>query len=121
MGPNNAFVGNPDMKSSRGIPSWSNKAFFIPTPASSSHRVGFTTEISEPDPDTDTDTSGFIFYGATALHLSADNTLHGLWYVLPTQSNKIWSLHWNATGDQSDGRLSVTLRSVPPVQPFDSA
>ncbi|KAI1420020.1 hypothetical protein F5Y12DRAFT_165646 [Xylaria sp. FL1777] len=115
-GPNNAFVGNPDMKSSRGIPSWSNKAFFIPTSTSSSHDVGFTSKTG-----TDRDTSGFVFYGATALHQSADKTLQGLWYVLPTQARRVWSLHWNATSDKGDGHLSVTLRSVAPVQPFDSA
>ncbi|KAI0429455.1 hypothetical protein F5Y09DRAFT_310287 [Xylaria sp. FL1042] len=117
-GPNNAFVGNPDMKSSRGIPTWSNKAFFIPSATSLSHNVGFTSKTSEPDTDADMDTSGFIFYGATALHLNADNTLHGLWYVLPTPSSRVWSLHWNATGDKSDGHLSVTLRNVAPVQPI---
>ncbi|KAF2963046.1 hypothetical protein GQX73_g10525 [Xylaria multiplex] len=117
-GPNDGLIGNPDMKTSRGFPSWSNKAFFIPASMSSSHQVGFKSKtLDSPNPDTDT--SGFIFYGATALHLSADGTLHGLWYVLPTQSKKIWSLHWNATtGDKSDGHLSVTLRSVPPTKPF---
>ncbi|KAI1349469.1 hypothetical protein F5Y01DRAFT_185135 [Xylaria sp. FL0043] len=117
-GPNNTFVGNPDMTSSRGIPSWANKAFFIPSATSSSHDVGFTSETSGPDTDADVDTSGFIFYGATALHLNADNTLHGLWYVLPTRSPRVWSLHWNATGDKSDGHLSVTLRNVAPAVPF---
>ncbi|KAI0532266.1 hypothetical protein GGR58DRAFT_490780 [Xylaria digitata] len=117
-GPNDGLIGNPDMKTSRGFPSWSNKAFFIPTSTSSSHQVGFKSKTSD-SPDADMDTSGFIFYGATALHLSADNTLHGLWYVLPTQSTKIWSLHWNATtSDKSDGHLSVTLRNVPPAKPF---
>ncbi|TGJ82512.1 hypothetical protein E0Z10_g6243 [Xylaria hypoxylon] len=118
---NNAFIGNPNMGSSRGFPSWSNKAFFIPASTSSSHNVGFTSKTSG-DPDAGVDTSGFTFYGATALHLNADNSLHGLWYVLPTQSKKIWSLHWNATtADKSDGHLSVTLRNVAPAQPFGLA
>ncbi|GAP86964.1 putative cytochrome p450 protein [Rosellinia necatrix] len=119
-GPNNALVGNPDTLSSRAFPSWSDKAFFVPTSTSPSHRVGFRSRESEPD--TDTDTSGFVFYGATALHLSADNTLHGLWYAVPTFSSKIWALRWNATGDTSaDDRVSVTLRNTPPAMPFDTA
>ncbi|KAI8953092.1 hypothetical protein F4801DRAFT_588481 [Xylaria longipes] len=116
-GPNNALVGNPDMESSRGFPSWSNKAFFVPTSTASSHRVGFTSKIS--DPDADADTKGFVFYGATALHQSADNTLHGLWYAVPTFSHKIWALQWNATDDRSSDYVSVTLRSTPPARPFD--
>ncbi|KAH8163129.1 hypothetical protein CIB48_g5113 [Xylaria polymorpha] len=121
-GPNNGLVGNPDMKSSRGFPSWSNKAFFVPTSTAASHRVGFTSKLSDPDPDADTDTGGFVFYGATALHQSPDNTLHGLWYAVPTFSQKIWALQWNATTTDDDGShdyISVTLRSTPPARPFE--
>ncbi|KAI1738651.1 hypothetical protein F4680DRAFT_164449 [Xylaria scruposa] len=114
-GPNDALVGNPDLKSSKSIPSWSNKAFFVPKSTASSHRVGFTSKIS--DPDADADTEGFVFYGATALHKSADNSLHGLWSAVPTFSQKIWALQWNVTDDGSG--LSVTLRSTPPARPFD--
>ncbi|KAI0442889.1 hypothetical protein F4803DRAFT_550610 [Xylaria telfairii] len=118
-GPNNALVGNPDMKSSKGFPSWSNKAFFVPTSTAASHRVGFTSNISDPD-NTGADTGGFVFYGATALHQSADNTLHGLWYAVPTFSQKIWALQWNATDDDgSHDYISVTLRSTAPARPFD--
>ena len=113
---NNEFIGNPDVNTSRAIPSWSNKAFFIPTVTSSSHRVGFT---SDPDGGADVDTSGFIFYEDTALHLNADHSLSSLWYVLPTRYERVWSLHWNATGDGSDGRVAVKLRSVPPAKPWD--
>ncbi|KAI0551261.1 hypothetical protein F4679DRAFT_146516 [Xylaria curta] len=111
-GPNDAFVGNPDLKSSKSIPTWSNKAFFVPKSTASSHRVGFT---SKPDDDADADTAGFVFYGATALHKSADNTLHGLWSAVPTFSQKIWALQWNVTDDG----VAVTLRSTPPARPFD--
>ncbi|KAI0467704.1 hypothetical protein F4859DRAFT_231110 [Xylaria cf. heliscus] len=116
-GPNNGLVGNPDMKTSRGFPSWSNKAFFVPTSTAASHRVGFTSKMS--DPDADADTGGFVFYGATALHQSADNTLHGLWYAVPTFSPKIWALQWNATADDGSGYISVTLRNTPPARPFE--
>ncbi|KAK5633725.1 hypothetical protein RRF57_009439 [Xylaria bambusicola] len=109
-GPNNELIGNPDVDSS---PSWSNKAFYIPAASSASHDVGFTLE-----PGTDMDTSGFIFYDATLLHVSEDNSLQSLWYALPTQYEKVWSLRWNATGDESDGHLAVTLRTVPPARPF---
>ncbi|KAI0450051.1 hypothetical protein F5B21DRAFT_448371 [Xylaria acuta] len=118
-GPNNGLVGNPDMKSSRGFPSWSNKAFFVPTSTASSHRVGFTSKTAGPDADADTE--GFVFYGATALHQSADNALHGLWSVVPTFSKKIWALQWNATDDGSGDYISVTLRSTPPSRPLDGA
>ncbi|KAI0855768.1 hypothetical protein F4860DRAFT_447985 [Xylaria cubensis] len=122
-GPNDALVGNPDIKSSKSIPTWSNKAFFVPKSTASSHRVGFTSKISDPDngdDDDEADTQGFVFYGATALHKSADNTLHGLWSAVPTFSQKIWALQWNVTtgGDVSEG-VSVTLRSTPPARPFD--
>ncbi|KAI0411123.1 hypothetical protein F5X98DRAFT_64217 [Xylaria grammica] len=116
---NDVFIGNPDMQSSRGFPSWSNKAFFIPTSTSASHRVGFTSKTAGDDGDADVDTSGFIFYEGTALHQSADNTLHGLWYVLPTPSKRVWSVHWNATtSSKADGHLLVKLRNVPPARPF---
>ncbi|KAI3319488.1 hypothetical protein HD806DRAFT_509154 [Xylariaceae sp. AK1471] len=113
-GPNNALLGNPDLTSSRGSPAWANKAFFVPSWTSSSHHVGFTSTDSEPE----TSTSGFIFYGATALHQGPGNTLQGLWYAVPTRFQKIWALQWNATDDNSDGKMSVTLRSTPPAQPF---
>ncbi|KAI1299569.1 hypothetical protein F5Y03DRAFT_397570 [Xylaria venustula] len=121
-GPNDAFIGNPDMQSSRGVPSWTNKALYIPTSKSASHDVGFTSsESAGSGTDSDIDTTGFIFYDAHALHVNADNSLSGLWYLLPTQSHRVWSLHWNATGGKDDGHLSVTLRSVAPAQPFDLA
>ncbi|KAI0967209.1 hypothetical protein F4678DRAFT_446964 [Xylaria arbuscula] len=119
-GPNDAFIGNPDMQSSRGIPSWSNKALYIPASKSASHDVGFISTNSDQDTDSDVDTTGFIFYDAHALHLNADNSLSGLWYLLPTQSGRVWSLHWNATSGDGDSHLSVTLRSVAPAQPFDT-
>ncbi|KAI0400128.1 hypothetical protein F4802DRAFT_602293 [Xylaria palmicola] len=121
-GPNNALVGNPDMNSTRVFhPSWSDRAFFVPPPTSSSHRVGFTGRTAPPD--VDADTSGFVFYGATALHQDADSTLHGLWYAVPAapSGGAVWALRWNATGDAGDGHVSVTLRSVAPAKPFGSA
>ncbi|KAI1109100.1 hypothetical protein F5Y14DRAFT_433752 [Nemania sp. NC0429] len=122
-GPNNELVGNPDTASSRGVPTWSNKAFFVPKATSSSRRVGFTSRASEPDADADT--SGFVFYGATALHEDADHALHGLWSVVPVSAaeegeaeKRIWALLWNVT-DADGARVSVTLRSTPPATPFD--
>ncbi|KAI1128950.1 hypothetical protein F5Y10DRAFT_291480 [Nemania abortiva] len=115
-GPNDALVGNPDTKSSRGVPSWSNKTFFVPSSTSTSRRVGFTSRASEPD----TDTAGFVFYGATALHQGADNTLHSLFYAVPTPVKKIWALQWNVTkGDGNNGQVAVSLRVTPPAQPFN--
>ncbi|KAJ3551189.1 hypothetical protein NPX13_g11426 [Xylaria arbuscula] len=115
-GQDNQLIANPNIGSSRATPSWSNKAFFIPATASSSHSVGFT---SDPD-DTDVSTSGFIFYEDTALHLDQgkSGSLSSLWYVVPTKNARVWSLHWNATTDRSDGHLAVKLRSVAPAKPW---
>ncbi|KAI0114348.1 hypothetical protein GGR51DRAFT_503999 [Nemania sp. FL0031] len=119
-GPNDGLVANPDMKSSRGIPTWSNKRFFVPSSTSASRRVGFTSKASEPDTDTDADTAGFVFYGATALHQNADNSLHSLFYAVPTPVKKIWALQWNVTkGDGNGGEVAVSLRFVAPAQPFN--
>ncbi|KAI1163775.1 hypothetical protein F5B18DRAFT_298770 [Nemania serpens] len=130
-GPNNALVGNPDTKSSRGVPTWSNRAFFVPKATSSSRRVGFTT----PDADPEADTSGFVFYGATALHEDADHALHGLWSAVPMpaaaaveeaeegkeEGKKFWALLWNVTDtDSGSAHVAVTLRSTPPATPFES-
>jgi len=89
------------------VPSWTSK----------SHHVGFTN--TDPAPEPDIDVSGFIFYGATALHQGPGNSLQGLWYAVPTQSKRIWALQWNATDDDiEDTKISVTLRSVAPARPF---
>lgn len=117
-GPNNALLGNPDTKSGRGIPSWSNKAFFVPSSTSPSRRVGFTSKTSPSDPpDADADTAGFVFYGATALHQSADGSLHDLWYAVPAGPARTWALQWNVT-EAGSGLVPVTLRTVAPALPF---
>ncbi|KAI1813213.1 hypothetical protein GGS20DRAFT_491968 [Poronia punctata] len=120
-GPNNTLFTNPDTtspSSQSAQSSWENKAFFIPSWTSSSHHVGFTT-TTDPQPEPDVDVSGFIFYGATAMHLGPGNDLHDLWYVVPTQFEKIWALRWNSTGDDENvNKISVTLRTTAPVQPF---
>ncbi|KAI0394164.1 hypothetical protein F5Y17DRAFT_458207 [Xylariaceae sp. FL0594] len=118
-GPNNSLFSNPADSASK---SWANKAFFIPSRTSKSHHVGFTN-TDTPEPDADIDTSGFIFYGATALHQGGpDNDLQGLWYAVPTtQSKRVWALQWNATDDDGlakDDKIAVTLRTVAPARPF---
>ncbi|KAI8626526.1 hypothetical protein F5Y19DRAFT_478390 [Xylariaceae sp. FL1651] len=114
QGSDNSLLGSPDMASARGSPSWSNKAFFVPSSTASSHRVGFTNTTSS----TDTSTSGFIFYGPTALHQGSADTLQSLWYVVPTQFRRVWALEWNATDDRSEDKVSITLRSIPPSRAF---
>ncbi|KAI1173264.1 hypothetical protein F4777DRAFT_581161 [Nemania sp. FL0916] len=124
-GPDNALVGNPDAGATgrTAVPTWSNRMIFVPTATSASRRVGFTGDVTaEPD----VDTSGFVFYGATALHQGGveddggayDNTLYGLWTAVPTQLDRVWSLQWNVTNGNDDGYVAVTLRTTPPAHPF---
>lgn len=101
----------------------------MPKATSSSRRVGFRSQASEPD--SDADTSGFVFYGATALHEDEDHALHGLWSAVPMpvaaeaegeaegKQKRFWALLWNVT-DSDGAHVAVTLRSTPPATPFES-
>ncbi|KAI0150718.1 hypothetical protein GGR57DRAFT_181245 [Xylariaceae sp. FL1272] len=114
-GPNTEFLGSSVGNSTAQSRSWSDKPFFIPSPSSTSHGVGFTDSTS----GSDISTSGFIFDGQFVTHLNEDGRhLETLWYVVPTQSNRVWSLRWNSTGDESEGQVMVSLRSVGPSHPF---
>ncbi|KAI1267019.1 hypothetical protein F5Y18DRAFT_381236 [Xylariaceae sp. FL1019] len=114
-GQNTEFLGSSAGNSTTVSRSWSNKPFFIPSPSSKSHGVGFANTTS----GSEITTSGFIFDGQFVTHLNEDGRhLETLWYIVPTSSDRVWSLRWNSTGDQSQDQIMVSLRSTGPAHPF---
>ncbi|KAF2023524.1 hypothetical protein EK21DRAFT_80698 [Setomelanomma holmii] len=110
-GSNNMWYGSPNTTFSNGTtPSWSNVTLTVPGPASTDRRV------SLPYVDNSTDgtvTSGFIFYGSTAMHVTADGQLESMFYALQV-SDRVSALYWN---DTSIGQVPVILRNIAPSNP----
>ena len=107
-----ALVGNQNVTSDDA--SWSDATFYVPSPTSSSHEIGFITSNSTAGDDVST--SGFTFYGGVCLHLQ-DDALSTLWYASPTDTDGVWALKWNETGDTTEGIVSVSLKTKAPTQP----
>ncbi|KAI1079055.1 hypothetical protein F5B20DRAFT_191317 [Whalleya microplaca] len=110
-GTDDALLGSPNSTTdSTSTPTWSNLTFLIPGPTSSSHDVGFTNST----PGSDMSASGFIFYGQFLLHQNTDGSLKSMWYALPTGTDRVWTLGWNSTGDDTEGKVTLTLKATAP-------
>ncbi|KAK3368779.1 hypothetical protein B0H63DRAFT_515300 [Podospora didyma] len=90
-------------------PPFSNATFFVPGEGSSSHQVGFSSDITS----TDIITTGWTFYGHIALLEAAGGSLISLFWAVPSGTEGVWNLTWNET-DASSGAIPVTLKDTPP-------
>ncbi|KAI5919171.1 hypothetical protein F4810DRAFT_688691 [Camillea tinctor] len=107
----NVLTGNPNTTSSSS-PSWSNVTMFIPASGSSSHSIGFVSGSSSNSSIT---TDGFLFYGQAVLHKNSAGSLETLWYAIPTDVDRVWTLAWNSTSDSTNGTVPISLRSTAPT------
>ncbi|KAI3316496.1 hypothetical protein HD806DRAFT_517387 [Xylariaceae sp. AK1471] len=114
VGTDNSLMGSPNTTSLTSTPSWSNTTFYVPSPGSSSHTIGFTNST----PPNNVTSTGFIFYGQVVLHESDEFGLESQWYAIPTNTKNVWSLEWSTTSNETsnDGVL-VTLKTTPPTTP----
>lgn len=112
-GDDDTLVGN--QMNATASPSWSDVTYYVPGPTSTAHQTGFAN--SNDTVDDDLSTSGFIFYGQVVLK-QVDGNLTTLWYAAPTDTDGIWSLNWNETGDTSSGHVPVALKTRPPTEPM---
>ncbi|KAL6405201.1 hypothetical protein AUP68_12045 [Ilyonectria robusta] len=103
------LLGSPDT-SVTSTASWSNLTFYVPSPSSSEHAVGFV----ESADDSSEIVTEFTFYGAWIATSDSTGTLQTLWYVTPTETEGIYSVKWNSTGDSTDGKISIALRTTAP-------
>ncbi|KAH7083609.1 hypothetical protein FB567DRAFT_88175 [Paraphoma chrysanthemicola] len=109
-GPQDTWIASPNTTLSNSTtPSWSNVTLTLPGLAASDKRVGFTSTGNSSDGDV---ASGFIFYGATAMHVTNDG-LESMFYALRI-SDQVSALYWN---DTSLGQVPVVLRSLAPSNP----
>ncbi|OTB09365.1 hypothetical protein M426DRAFT_315924 [Hypoxylon sp. CI-4A] len=111
MSTESTLVGSPN--ATTGVsPSWSNLTFSVPDDDSSDHQVSFQNSTS----GTGRLATGFLFYGDVLLHKNTDSSLNSLWYVVPTEYDDVWALNWNETGDETDGKVLVSLRTTVPTK-----
>ncbi|KAL7627708.1 hypothetical protein AAE478_001902 [Parahypoxylon ruwenzoriense] len=110
LGTDNALLGSPNSTSTSNAPSWSNLTFVVPAADSSSHDVEFTSST----PGTNVSASGFTFYGQFLFHKKNDGNLESMWYALPSEQEGVWTLGWNTTGDDTEGKVLLSLRAVAP-------
>ncbi|KAH7176771.1 hypothetical protein EDB81DRAFT_49994 [Dactylonectria macrodidyma] len=93
------------------VPDWSNYTFSVPSAGSSSHDVNFLSSSNETG---NVLTTGFTFYGTFIFVTGTDGNMESLWYALPTDTDGIYKLQWNTTGDDSDDKVLLTLKKTPP-------
>ncbi|KAH7013907.1 hypothetical protein EDB80DRAFT_890871 [Ilyonectria destructans] len=103
------LLGSPDT-SATSTASWSNLTFYVPSPSSSEHAVGF---VESADDNSEIVTE-FTFYGAWIATSDDTGTLQTLWYVTATETEGIYSVKWNSTSDSTDGKISIALRTTAP-------
>ncbi|KAH9995009.1 hypothetical protein F4779DRAFT_200642 [Xylariaceae sp. FL0662B] len=115
-GTDDTLRGSPNTTDDTSAPTWSNLTFQIPGPTSSSHQVGFTNST----PGSDMSDSGFVFYGQFLLHNNTDGSLESLWYALPSDYDGVWALNWNSTGDDTEGKVMLTLKATAPSRKMDT-
>ncbi|KAK7754408.1 hypothetical protein SLS62_003701 [Diatrype stigma] len=107
------LVANENATASGDAEAWSNLTFYVPGPTSTAHQVGFTNTTGSSD----ISTTDFTFYGGVILH-KQDSKLLTLWYASPTDTDGIYTLNWNDTGDSStDGNIIVSLKAKAPTRP----
>ncbi|KAK4107641.1 hypothetical protein N656DRAFT_832955 [Canariomyces notabilis] len=104
--PNTTVFTNPS-----DISSWSNKTFGVPSASSSSKNVLFVNGTMDSTSDVVTD---LLTYGSYVFVWGERGDMESLWYALPSDLDGIFALKWNSTGDESDGKIPITLKKTPP-------
>jgi hypothetical protein len=108
-GDNGVWYASPNTTTADNQPAWGNLSLTIPAPSSPPGAV----QLEDPrKPSTGRSNTGFTFYGTVAFHTAADGSFESFWLAKP-DSDGLWSLQWNETGDVDSG-LPVTLKSTPP-------
>ncbi|KAK6956680.1 hypothetical protein Daesc_001959 [Daldinia eschscholtzii] len=110
-----SLLANPNVTAANE-PTWSNLTFNVPDNTTSSHQVGFTNTTT----DGKRSGFGFVFYGEFLLHKSVEGDLESMWYAVPSDQDGIWSLNWNSTDDDTEGKVLVTLKATPPSKEVDN-
>lgn len=87
----------------------------VPDTTSSTHNVGFTNST----PGSGMSATGFTFYGHVLLHQNDDGTLKSLFYAVPSDTEGIWSLDWNSTDDDTEGKVLLTVKATAPSKGMD--
>ncbi|KAH7007166.1 hypothetical protein EDB80DRAFT_777747 [Ilyonectria destructans] len=107
------WLGSPNSTifSDSDLPSWSNYTFSVPSAGSSAHDVSF---LSSTNSTSGVFTTGFTFYGTFIFVTGTSGSMESLWYALPTDTDGIYKLNWNTTGDDTDGKILLTLKKNPP-------
>ncbi|KAF7553392.1 hypothetical protein G7Z17_g3678 [Cylindrodendrum hubeiense] len=112
---NNVWLGSPNSTvfddTNTTLPDWSNYTFSVPSSGSSSHDVSF---ISSSSDSSNVITTGFTFYGTFIFVTGTSGNLESLFYALPTDTDGIYKLKWNTTGDDTDDKILLTLKKTPP-------
>ncbi|KAI0899030.1 hypothetical protein F4806DRAFT_322590 [Annulohypoxylon nitens] len=116
VGTDNALLGSPNATDTS--PTWSNLTFNVPDTTASGHQVSFSNSTNST---TGRSSSGFLFYGQYLFHQSTGGDLKSEWYALPSGQDGVWSLNWNSTGDDTDGKVIVTLRAIAPSSGSDTS
>ncbi|KAI1100368.1 hypothetical protein F4804DRAFT_47697 [Jackrogersella minutella] len=114
VGTDNALLGNPNTTASDTTPTWSNLTFNVPDTTTAGHQVAFSNSSNST---TGRSGSGFVFYGSFLFHKNTEGGLKSMWYALPSDTDGVWSLNWNSTGDDTTGQVLITLKTTAPSTP----
>jgi hypothetical protein len=107
---NSSWTAAPNVTDPSQTPPFDAAVFSIPGPNSAGRHVGFVQGTGNATVETE----GFMTYGGVVLH-EGEAGIETLWYALPSvDAASTWSLNWNATGDDTDGKILVTLKTNPP-------
>ncbi|KAK7425304.1 hypothetical protein QQZ08_008201 [Neonectria magnoliae] len=101
-----------DLGDSSDPPTWSNLTFSVPAASSSSHAVA----LVDPSKNSTSNliTSNFGFYGTFIYVTGTGGEMETLWYAVATDTDGIYELRWNTTGDEGKDLILLTLKSSPP-------
>jgi hypothetical protein len=108
------MIGNPTSNSTTvngtNQRAFQNQQFYVPSPDSSDHQVGFTQNATSNQV-----TSKFIWYGHFLLVENDSGEYTSLFYAKKTEQEDVFSLQWNITDEDDEGDyISISIRSLPP-------
>ncbi|CAI7651211.1 unnamed protein product [Penicillium manginii] len=113
-GESGPMIGNPTSNSTTVNGSsqraFQNQQFYVPSPDSSDHQVGFTQNATSNQV-----TSKFIWYGHFLLVENDSGEYTSLFYAKKTEQEDVFSLQWNITDEDDEGDyISISMRGLPP-------
>ncbi|KAJ5734568.1 hypothetical protein N7533_012971 [Penicillium manginii] len=115
-GESGPMIGNPTSNSTTVNGSsqraFQNQQFYVPSPDSSDHQVGFTQNATSNQV-----TSKFIWYGHFLLVENDSGEYTSLFYAKKTEQEDVFSLQWNITDEDDEGDyISISMRGLPPLK-----